>query len=368
MKKFPITFRVWSILGLIALAAVSIGIFVAIRQTRPSAKVNDWLVFRRIFDYEKGIFEVLATPGGDPQLVISLGNYRGVPSLSRDGKYLAVSCVEDYSQICILDLQGLEAAKATKNQVYNPPVLKTIQLPEACQAALSNRGVESISWSFNDTKLAVVCSEIHYSTQKQTCILPLTQLEQSSCWENPGNSINRVEWSPVDDRLLVSSLYQAMDGKVYLIDSPGQAARFLTAGWGASWSPDGQQIAFLRWVDDYFTVKNGEVVPKEGVDETNAGLAIMNIDGTNLKWLYKSPKGPMMTPNKIAFSCWDSLAVCNTTWAPDGKFIAFDGITFGMFNLYIFKINIETGEITQITIRDINIESSHFNSAPSWGK
>ncbi|MBI5294861.1 MAG: PD40 domain-containing protein [Chloroflexi bacterium] len=338
------------------------------------------LVFRRFSDPQQGIFEVLAFVDGNPDQQISLGHYRGVPAISRDGNYLAVSCLDDSNKLCIVDIQETKNKTADQASSLNLPILKTVELPESCTEMLSLQGdhgwgwpiftgVDSISWSYDDTKLAVVCKKIFNGQEGKTCILPLDESEESVCWELPTSIINvtRAEWSPVEDLLIISEGL-GYGVKIYLIDPSGQNPRYLTEGWGASWSPDGKQIAFIQWAGDYFTIENdGHVFFDPELKTMYTGVATINIDGSNLRWLYK-PGEDSDAATIVFFNCADSWADCNTTWSPDGKYIAFNGVIGGAYNYNIFKISLDTGEIIRLTFPTNDQKYSRSNSAPNWGK
>ena len=338
------------------------------------------LVFRRFSDPQQGIFEVLAFVDGDPDQQISLGYYRGVPAISRDGNYLAVGCLDDSNKLCIVDIRKIKNKTSDLASSSNLPVVKTVDLPDPCTEMLSlqgnddlgwpsSTGVDSTSWSYDDTKLAVVCKRIFNGKEGKTCILPLDESEKSFCWELPTSTINvtRAEWSPVEDQLVISS-WMGYGVKIYLIDPSGQNPRYLTEGWGASWSPDGKQIAFIQWAGDYFTIENEKIFIKPEVKATYTGLATINIDGSDLCWLYKDPGSSSGDPSRISLSCDDSWADCNTTWSPDGKYIAFNGVIDGAYNYNIFKISLDTGEIIRLTFPINDQKYSRSNSAPNWGK
>jgi len=323
---------------------------------------------------------VLAFIDGDPNQQISLGLYRGVPAISRDGNYLAIGCLDNSNQLCIVDLQAIKNKTSYQASSLNLPVARTVELPEPCTEMLSlqgnddlgwpsSTGVDSTSWSFDDTKLAVVCKKIFNGQGGKTCILPLDESEKPVCWELPKSTINvtRVEWSPIENQLVISS-GMGYGVKIYLIDPSGLNLRYITEGWGASWSPDGKRIAFIQWAGDYFTIGNdGHVFFDPKLKTMYTGVATINIDGSNLHWLYK-PGEDSEDSTVVSFNCADSWADCNTTWSPDGKYIAFNGVIDGAFNYNIFKISLDAEEIIRLTVPSNDKKYSRSNSAPNWGK
>ena len=326
------------------------------------------LVYRSILNRDEGTFQFVAALNGDPNQKILIGNYRGVPSISRDGNYLVVSCLDNDKKLCILDIHDLKSATPGLSKPVNPIIIKTIDLPKSCQDMLSNQGVESISWSFNDTKLAVVCSNNFHSKEREACIIPFESPISASCFvSSTSDEISRVEWSPIDDQLLVSSS-GGYFSKIYLLDPIERTPHYVTNGWGASWSPDGKQIAFIQWQEDYFGLSSDGKVIFKTTGATWAGLAIINKDGTNLRWLYR-PGYEQDDSKRIVSGCEDALAVCNTSWSPDGKQIAFAGRSGGMYNFHIFKYNMYLGRAEQITFSDDpNVLYTRSYSAPQWGR
>jgi Tol biopolymer transport system component len=141
------------------------------------------------------------------------------------------------------------------------------------------------------------------------------------------------DWSP-DGRTI---LYKSSDG-FSVVPAQGGKSRLLrsdNSDMGASWSPDGKQIAFVHGFADGETLK------------FNSTLYTMNPDGTNVRRLLGhscNPGTPAWSPDggRLAFSCKDgvyvmrlatgnlvsvengdySISPITPSWSPDGRQIA----------------------------------------------
>ena len=138
------------------------------------------------------------------------------------------------------------------------------------------------------------------------------------------------DWSP-DGRTI---LYKSSDG-FSVVPAQGGKSRLLrsdNSDMGASWSPDGKQIAFVHGFADGETLK------------FNSTLYTMNPDGTNVRRLLGhscNPGTPAWSPDggRVAFSCKDgvyvmrlatgnlvsvengdySISPITPSWSPDGR-------------------------------------------------
>ncbi len=134
---------------------------------------------------------------------------------------------------------------------------------------------------------------------------------------NDGNT-GGVELSPDETQILYSGFFSTSDGAntssqsgVFIANADGSNARLLTEGSQASWSPDGQRIAFVQ----FFTVE----VPEAGVGISVSALDIltMNVDGSDKKRLTSALGGerePHFSPDgsRIVYAANDTTYNRNT--------------------------------------------------------
>lgn len=137
---------------------------------------------------------------------------------------------------------------------------------------------------------------------------------------------------------IVFSSYQFPDSNIYVMDDNGNSITQITDypdnDTKLRWSPDGQQIAFLRDTDPS--------------DRARYRTFIMNADGTNVRQLTNQKEG---RDERLAFS-------------PDGKKLLISrGIDSGA-NAGLYVVDIKTTNITQIS--DIRLRD--FDWSPNGKK
>ncbi|MBN1991073.1 MAG: PD40 domain-containing protein [Anaerolineae bacterium] len=117
----------------------------------------------------------------------------------------------------------------------------------------------------------------------------------------PLQSNNLAAPVPAPSSLPSTIVFQtASGGDIYAINANGANLRYLTTGMDPALSPDGQQVAFTRWVSD----GHGSL----------GSLGVINIDGTGERIILndvRQPKSP--------------------TWSPDGRRIVLNFVTGGRF-------------------------------------
>jgi WD40 repeat protein len=325
--------------------------------TAPEGKI----VYRRTSSDATSLYEILVIDVKGNKST-SLGYFSGSPTWSRDGKYLALGCMHDLAQICIIDVTSIPDSEEFPIQGH-VEIERSVTLPTPCRAVLSEKGLESISWSFDGRKLAVVCSENPNSEKREVCIIPIEEEEKASCWDHSWEySINRVDWSPIDDVLVVSSS-KKYGAKIYLVDINGKNETYLADGWGATWSPDGKQVAFMQWQNQFYSWEDGKLKIDESINQYT-GLAVINKDGNGLKWLYRNPDNESDLTAIISFGCDGMSNVCRASWSPDGRYIIFSAASGGMYDYRIFRLDLRTGKIIFLSQLD---QYSRFVSDPNWG-
>ena len=260
-----------------------------------------------------------------------IGETHNISKFSRDGKKLVVQMY--YDTLSILDMENIsDRSNHRYNDPYDPIEEAEIDIPSQCfmegERAVT---IRSISWNYDDTKLAFVCDIENNETI--ACILDIGS-EKSECWQGE-KSILALDWSPINEQLLIT--YSAKF-EMYIRDTKINEEEFLLDGSYGVFSPDGKQIVY-----------------KENFDE----IKIYDFKKNQSTTLYLRPDSSYRT-EFLVFSSDPHFS-----WSPNGKNIVFNAKSGNSRYFDIFIIEIKSGEITRISSFNFDYRKN-FN--PTWGK
>jgi len=292
-------------------------------------------------------FVIMNGNGGD---LYKIEGLTGSPALSGDGKLLASGCGDTPREVCVRDISTLADDRRIfpRKMISDEEGVKRIALPPACQSIVTrSSGLESISWSPDGKKLAVTCAT--YDLKKKTaCVLALDG--SYTCWEDAiGNKALQVVWSPTENVLAVGNSAFVENANIYLVGPDGKNPIYLTDGWNPEWSPDGKQLVFMRFGED------------STVEHPNYGLAVINQDGSNFRWLISPVSGEDAKDALKVIRFLDNPK-SRSAWSPDGRYILFASGYLGMDHSVLFRYDLQTNE----TIIFYNL--SYWVTEPECGR
>lgn len=307
-------------------------------------KLSGKVIYRRISKTEK--FQPIEYQyflvDFDQNFTQFLGRYNGTPSISRDGKYLAIND-SFYSSIEIIDISNIKSSQYV--DLTNTPqttTIKSIKLPDECVQKLTlYDGLQSISWNYTNEKLAVVCgSKDQINKDNMICIFDIKN-DSHFCWKE--EKVLFADYSPKNNEILLS-----IDGdKIYKIkDDDVENKQFLTDGVSATWSPDGKKFVVGYESKIYLYDINKETIKLIYEKEVNEyGEEYKNYNFHIFNGIYKIP---------------------HFSWSPNGRSITFHAARG--FNVYVYNIytmNIYTKEVRCLSCFNPNFTK---NLDPTWGK
>jgi len=273
---------------------------------------------------------IISSEACNPQLLMK--DVSDSPVWSPDAKWIVVGCQND-SKLCFIDV-----TKAVHNTATTEPTSrkasKILSLPKTC----SGNSIQSLSWSPDGAFIVIVC--VAEGSASEIYIVNLEQQTFQGVFTD--KEILRALWSPTDPKILISTL----KGEIYAIDLQGKNRTFLVTGWSPEWSSDGQKIVFIK--------------PNDSDAIHQKGIAVLNLGSLTVEWLYL-PSAVSEQPDLI-LGCGDLRFDCRLALSADGRYLAV-GARFGtMFNWDIFRLDLVTGELINLT-KDLNTAQ---NYEPDW--
>ena len=158
---------------------------------------------------------------------------------------------------------------------------------------------------------------------------------------------------------------------IFLAAADGSNARMLTAGSRPAWSPDGQQILYVRSAEIQLIDADDSLVTSLGPGEEPAwapdgrrlafvngeGIAVMNVDGSGIRTLLSHRF------RDDTYAPWD-LGIGKPAWAPDGSHIAFEHRGDGdLTPAQIFVMNADGSDPRRLTPKT---GRQYAESDPVW--
>jgi len=276
-----------------------------------------------------------------PRLVMK--SVSGAPAWSTDGTLIAIGC-ENNGFICILDARAtLENCSDFETQIGScqPVILNEYPLP----LDISGKNMMyNISFTSESSRLAIEGENL----ETNTYILYLLTLADDERWEN---LIERewsfgADWSPTKDQFVIS-------GNL-IINSDGSNELKLVSGKDPEWSPDGEQMIFLKGSND----ENKEAY----------GIALLDVKTNTWEWLYEPANRDRYywPPQNLVMGGSSGYSQV-LSWSPDGNFIAFVSLYRHGYDSQIFRLDISTGEIVVLTAGLSPKDGSPYYYSPAWG-
>jgi dipeptidyl aminopeptidase/acylaminoacyl peptidase len=225
------------------------------------------------------------------------------------GGAFAVSCFSQMSQPAYLLLVKEQTQQFSEIHLAHPDgsqITKLFEFPVTTLLWLSPDGTKLATW------LGQTLTIFDVSTRAS-----LVEIEAV------GNTLSehfvqKVAWSPASDRLIFIRLSAEGQGTdLWLYDLKAQSEKQLTHDEAINveptWSPDGEEIAFL------VHAICGSSAWACSPDQQYWDIIIMNADGSDRRTITDYRARELLPPGNH----WFNL-LCNLTWSPDKAFIAFE--------------------------------------------
>lgn len=245
--------------------------------------------------------------GSDIEQVTNDAGHKYYPTWSPDGNTIAYTAT------------GGQSVRDTDIYTINTEANNVTQIADNIQ-------VSYLTWSPNGQLIAMTVKVEDESRTTEIGILNADGTNGTLLTDNTFNDgFFGASWSPNSQNIVFGACPDECG--LYTMHIDGLNPQLLISGYydAPAWSPDGQQIVFGNGL------------------QSSSDLFIVNADGSNLRTLLKQ----------------DTFRPLFPSWSPDSKEIVF-AADFGGGGREIYKINVETLEITALT------NTGGWNDVPEW--
>lgn len=198
----------------------------------------------------------------------------------------------------------------------------------------SGYGFQHPVWSPDGTRLAVTTQSVVQSWTSEIFVLDVLTGKKKSIMYTDNGNVRAISWSSNGNQILLASQKGGdwAEG-IWTLDANGKSpAKFLTEGYDADWSPDGERIAVFSH--------------SEKDAHQDVVLSIIN-PGIEKKEVVFGGKSINISGGGVA-------------WSPNGAELIFDYGSSEATQLDLYLLNIATRAATRITNEGQNLN-------PSWG-
>jgi hypothetical protein len=348
----------WSVFGLLPFFVSIIymttafgGAFEERKSTQPE---TGYLVFKSFNSTEQKWTYYIAN--GDGSKLEPIGDFTGSIAISHDSTKVAVGCKYLPTYLCVYDISSYLSKWEYPNWDHHSfKQEKSIKIPEECSANLDKLyGIESVSWSWDDTKISYICAAGLPKPKSKVCITNYSTGD-SSCWDDERSAgVMHIQFSPISDELVISSRVSP-NSDIWITDITGKLKVKLGQGWSPAWSHDGKQIAYFKYVEEDY--------PFDAEQRFNQiGIQRVDKSGTRKEWIYKNSYAEYMSDDgTINPLVYDSERDGRIAWAPSNDELVFTA----RYQIWTYLFFLDTSS-NKVEVKFSTASIGEVFASPSW--